>query len=341
MRWWSGPSAPSATSRDGDRGEGRTGAARDAPHPRHDEPVPGSRRRSRCQAIWTNKLRSFLTVLGNIVAVTSIIAVVSLIQGMNALRHRHASSPDVGADNFTIQRMPVVRTEADEERVRNNPRITTDGRGCGPAVQRQRRGGRGAGLLGRERQLRRRAARGRAGPRRVARLRLFLDVRRRARPADQPGRNRRATAPSRSWAGTPPTSCSARPHPLDKIDQDRRRCTSAWSASARRRDRSSATRRTISRSSRSARSSKLFGSRPFGLQLLVKPTIPELVKAAMDDATRGAAHRAPAAAERAGQLRDVHVRHAPRASTHAPRAASSPCWSASSRCRWSSAASSS
>ena len=39
-------------------------------------------------AIWANKLRSFLTVLGNIVAVTSIIAVVSLVQGMNALRHR-------------------------------------------------------------------------------------------------------------------------------------------------------------------------------------------------------------------------------------------------------------
>ena len=36
------------------------------------------------QSIWANKLRSFLTVLGNIVAVTSIIAVVSLIQGMNA-----------------------------------------------------------------------------------------------------------------------------------------------------------------------------------------------------------------------------------------------------------------
>ena len=31
------------------------------------------------QAIWTNKLRSLLTVLGNIVAVTSIIAVVSLV----------------------------------------------------------------------------------------------------------------------------------------------------------------------------------------------------------------------------------------------------------------------
>jgi putative ABC transport system permease protein len=74
------------------------------------------------QAIWANKLRSFLTVLGNIVAVTSIIAVVSLIQGMNAYV-TNAIVTDVGADNFTIQRNPVVRTAADEERVRNNPLI--------------------------------------------------------------------------------------------------------------------------------------------------------------------------------------------------------------------------
>ena len=75
------------------------------------------------QAIWANKLRSFMTVLGNIVAVTSIIAVVSLIQGMNEYV-TEAIITDVGADNFTVQRMPVVRSEADEERVRNNPRIT-------------------------------------------------------------------------------------------------------------------------------------------------------------------------------------------------------------------------
>ena len=74
-------------------------------------------------AIWTNKLRSFLTVLGNIVAVTSIIAVVSLVQGMNAYV-TDAIVTDVGADNFTIQRTPVVRTEADEERIRNFPRVT-------------------------------------------------------------------------------------------------------------------------------------------------------------------------------------------------------------------------
>jgi putative ABC transport system permease protein len=74
-------------------------------------------------AVWANKLRSFLTVLGNIVAVTSLIAVVSLVQGMNAYV-TDAIVTDVGADNFTIQREPVVRTEADEERIRNFPRIT-------------------------------------------------------------------------------------------------------------------------------------------------------------------------------------------------------------------------
>src|SRR4029077_5201940 len=74
-------------------------------------------------AIWSNKLRSFLTVLGNIVAVTSIIAVVSLVQGMNEYVTTAIVS-DVGADNFTIQRMPVIRTQADEDRVRNNPRVT-------------------------------------------------------------------------------------------------------------------------------------------------------------------------------------------------------------------------
>jgi putative ABC transport system permease protein len=76
-------------------------------------------------AIWSNKLRSFLTVLGNIVAVTSIIAVVSLVQGMNGYVTTAILS-GVGADNFTIQRMPVVRSEEDEERVRSNPRITLE-----------------------------------------------------------------------------------------------------------------------------------------------------------------------------------------------------------------------
>ncbi len=77
------------------------------------------------QAIWTSKLRSFLTVLGNIVAVTSIIAVVSLIRGMNQYV-TDAILTDVGADAFEIQRYPITRSEEDLERVRANPRITLE-----------------------------------------------------------------------------------------------------------------------------------------------------------------------------------------------------------------------
>jgi putative ABC transport system permease protein len=75
------------------------------------------------RSIWANKLRSFMTVLGNIVAVTSIVTVVSLIQGMNAMVS-DAIVTDVGADAFTIQRLPPVRTAEDEERTRNNPLVT-------------------------------------------------------------------------------------------------------------------------------------------------------------------------------------------------------------------------
>ena len=76
-------------------------------------------------AIWANKLRSFMTVLGNIVAVTSIVTVVTLIQGMNAMVSTAIVS-DVGADSFTIQRQPPIRNEDDEERTRNNPILTMD-----------------------------------------------------------------------------------------------------------------------------------------------------------------------------------------------------------------------
>ena len=75
------------------------------------------------QTIWGNKLRSLMTVLGNIVAVTSIVTVVSLIQGMNAMVS-NAIVSEVGADAFTIQRLPITRTDEDIERVRANPLLT-------------------------------------------------------------------------------------------------------------------------------------------------------------------------------------------------------------------------
>ena len=74
-------------------------------------------------AIWSAKLRSFMTVLGNIVAVTSIIAVVSLIQGLNA-SVKSAILNQAGADSFNIQQFPITRSDEAFDKVRNNPRIT-------------------------------------------------------------------------------------------------------------------------------------------------------------------------------------------------------------------------
>jgi putative ABC transport system permease protein len=77
------------------------------------------------QAIWANKLRSFMTVLGNIVAVTSIVTVVTLIQGMNGMVADTIIS-NIGADSFTVQRMPPIFSEDEAERNRNNPLLTLD-----------------------------------------------------------------------------------------------------------------------------------------------------------------------------------------------------------------------
>jgi len=77
------------------------------------------------RSIWANKLRSFMTLLGNIVAVMSIVTVVSLIQGVNSMVSS-AILTDVGADAFTIQRVAprATLTEDEEERTRNNPNLT-------------------------------------------------------------------------------------------------------------------------------------------------------------------------------------------------------------------------
>jgi putative ABC transport system permease protein len=77
------------------------------------------------QAIWANKLRSLMTVLGNIVAVTSIVTVVSLIQGMNAYVS-NAIVSGVGADAFVVERVGITTTEEEIERARNNPRLTLE-----------------------------------------------------------------------------------------------------------------------------------------------------------------------------------------------------------------------
>lgn len=75
-------------------------------------------------AIWASKLRSFLTVLGNIVAVMSIIAVVSLIQGMNSYVGE-AITREVGAGTFRIDKVGIVTDEEEERDAwRRNPDVS-------------------------------------------------------------------------------------------------------------------------------------------------------------------------------------------------------------------------
>jgi putative ABC transport system permease protein len=75
-------------------------------------------------SVWSNKLRSFMMVLGNIVAVTSIIAVVSLIQGMNSYVS-DAIVRDVGLGTFRIEKVGFVTDEEEERNAwRRNPDVT-------------------------------------------------------------------------------------------------------------------------------------------------------------------------------------------------------------------------
>jgi putative ABC transport system permease protein len=76
-------------------------------------------------AIWSNKLRSMLTVLGNIVAVTSIIAVVSLVQGLNA-SVSSAITSQVGADQFSVVRSGPTFSDEEQQRAASNPRVTLE-----------------------------------------------------------------------------------------------------------------------------------------------------------------------------------------------------------------------
>jgi len=77
------------------------------------------------QAIWANKLRSLLTVLGNIVAVTSIIAVVSLVQGLNA-SVKDVIQSQIGADAFQVSRTTAALTRQQADKAAANPNVTLD-----------------------------------------------------------------------------------------------------------------------------------------------------------------------------------------------------------------------
>jgi putative ABC transport system permease protein len=77
--------------------------------------------------IGANKLRSFFTLLGIIVSVAFLVAVVAIIQGMNAYVQENIAGAVIGTNAFQVRRTPIqVGFFNDEEwkRVARRPRIT-------------------------------------------------------------------------------------------------------------------------------------------------------------------------------------------------------------------------
>ncbi|NIO00900.1 MAG: FtsX-like permease family protein [Candidatus Latescibacteria bacterium] len=79
-------------------------------------------------ALITNKLRTFLTLLGNIVGIMSVIAVVSLLKGIDEYAREEVASE--GSNVFTIERINLIEAVTDFESflhaLRHNPPLNRD-----------------------------------------------------------------------------------------------------------------------------------------------------------------------------------------------------------------------
>ena len=66
------------------------------------------------QSLWSNKLRSILTLLGVVIGVASVIAVVTLVNGANV--YVASKINKYGADTFTISKQPQIITSYEQYR---------------------------------------------------------------------------------------------------------------------------------------------------------------------------------------------------------------------------------
>jgi putative ABC transport system permease protein len=79
--------------------------------------------------IRANLLRSFFTLLGIIVSVAFLVAVVAVIQGMNAYVRENIAASVMGTNAFQVRRTPIQIGFFDDEawdRIRRRPRITRE-----------------------------------------------------------------------------------------------------------------------------------------------------------------------------------------------------------------------
>ncbi|HEV2749592.1 MAG TPA: ABC transporter permease [Gemmatimonadales bacterium] len=81
------------------------------------------------RTVWSHKLRSFFTLLGIIVSVGFLVAVVAVIQGMNAYVRERIAGAIVGINAFQIRRDPIQVGFIDEEewkRIQRRPIIAPE-----------------------------------------------------------------------------------------------------------------------------------------------------------------------------------------------------------------------
>src|SRR6185503_14794945 len=77
--------------------------------------------------IRANKLRSFFTLLGIIVSVAFLVAVIAIIQGMNAYVKENIANAMVGSNTFQVRRTPINFALIEDEewrRMQRRPKIT-------------------------------------------------------------------------------------------------------------------------------------------------------------------------------------------------------------------------
>jgi putative ABC transport system permease protein len=81
------------------------------------------------QAIVGAKLRSFFTLLGVIVSVCFLVAVVAIIQGMNAYVRENITDAVIGTNSFQVRRGPItvgLLTDEHIKRIRKRPLISLE-----------------------------------------------------------------------------------------------------------------------------------------------------------------------------------------------------------------------
>src|SRR3954462_959644 len=81
------------------------------------------------QQIWVQKLKSFFTLLGVMIGVTFLIAVVSIVGGMNSYMQDQLVGKGIAINSFQLRPQPKITFTGDEERQREiarRPDIKTD-----------------------------------------------------------------------------------------------------------------------------------------------------------------------------------------------------------------------